>query len=225
MSTTFETTGHKEVFKAIHRSQHCQRNFDLTKEIPQADLELLKVAATQCPSKQNQAHYRVHFITNRDVIEKIYAQTDGFTVSRNPDGTLIANVHGKETIPNTQVLANLLVVLEDYEKRPMFANFNAQDVTKHKKAEAVKMFDRNVAVGIAAGYLNLTASMLGYGTGCCSCMNHAAIKEILGFTGEPLLLMGIGYKDPSRNRRESQVDETFMFPTKKKQDIEVKIWN
>ena len=67
-----ESYGHKEIFKAIQRSQRCQRNFDLDKVIPQSDLELLKEAATQCPSKNNVACYKVHFITDQDIIKKVY---------------------------------------------------------------------------------------------------------------------------------------------------------
>lgn len=213
-----------EMFKAIHRSQHCQRNWDLTKEIPEEDLELLKVAATQCPSKQNKAYYKVHLITNREIIEAVHGTTDGFTVSEQ-DGKLVADVHGDKTVTNSQVLANLLVVLEDYEKRPLFKNFNLEDVNKDSMSEAVKLFDRNVAVGIAAGYLNVVASLMGYETGCCSCMSHAKVKEILNLEGQPLLLMGIGFKDENRNRRIHEKNDNFVFPTKPKQDIPVQVWS
>jgi nitroreductase len=39
--------------KAIHKSQHVQRNWDLNKSIPEEDLELIAEAVTQAPSKQN----------------------------------------------------------------------------------------------------------------------------------------------------------------------------
>ena len=225
MSNIFKDLyGHKEVFKAIFRSQHCQRNWDLTKEFPEEDLELLKVAATQCPSKQNKAYYKVHFITNRSIIEAVHETTKGFNVSEK-DGKLVADVYGDKTVTNSQVLANLLIVLEDYQKQPLFKNFNLEDINKDEKSQAVKLFDRNVAVGVAAGYLNVVASLLGYSTGCCSCMTHSKIKEILDLENEPLLLMGIGFKDETRNRRVHEKDENFIFPTKPKQDIPIKIWD
>ena len=96
---------HNEVKKAILRSQHCQRNWDLTKQIPEADLDVLINAVTQCPSKQNIAFYKIHFVTNRSHIEKIHDATDGFTISYEP----------LKTTTNTQVLANLLVVFEETE--------------------------------------------------------------------------------------------------------------
>ena len=61
-----------ELYKAVHSAQHCQRNFDLSKKMPTEDIKTLVTAATQCPSKQNIAFYKLHIITNRDVIDEIY---------------------------------------------------------------------------------------------------------------------------------------------------------
>ena len=44
-----------EIIKAIHRSQHTQRNYDLSKTIPVEDIKTIITSATQCPSKQNVA--------------------------------------------------------------------------------------------------------------------------------------------------------------------------
>ena len=46
---------HTDIKKSIIRSQHCQRNWDLAKEVYEADLELMLHSVTQCPSKQNAA--------------------------------------------------------------------------------------------------------------------------------------------------------------------------
>jgi hypothetical protein len=81
--------------------------------------------------------------------------------------------------------------------------------------------DQQMAVGIAAGYANVTSAMMGYGTGCCACFDHNAIEDLLNLDGPVLLMMGIGYKDPSRNRREHH-KTGFVFPTKPKQKIKVK---
>ena len=89
-----------EISKAIVKSQHCQRNFDLTKKIPDEDFELLKKSVTECPSKNNIAFYKVHFIEDRYLIEDIHEQTRGFVTNQHESGY--------ET--NTQVLANLLVL-------------------------------------------------------------------------------------------------------------------
>ena len=92
----------KILTKAIDRSQHCQRNFDLSKSIPEADMKKMVHAVTQCPSKQNVALYEAHFITNRDVIEEMHTTTQGFDYPDENGGVAYQT--------NSQVLANLVIV-------------------------------------------------------------------------------------------------------------------
>lgn len=214
MEQKFSTS---DITKAIHRSQHTQRNFDLSKEMPAEHLELFKVAATQCPSKQNIAHYKIHMITNRDVIEKVHALTP------------IMRHDGKGMTSNSQVLANLLVVFEEYRDMSNAKDQGRNDETtmlyakgqNDQRAYDVLERDANVAVGIAAGYLNLVGGLMGYGTGCCQCMDEPAVMEVLGLTGRPLLLMGIGFKNEDLNRRVHHSQPDFVFPTRSKQEIPV----
>lgn len=211
---------HKAIRKAVLKSQHCQRNFDLSRNIQEEDIELLKVAVSQCPSKQNLAFYKVHFILDRDIIEKIYEQTKGFGI--DPDNYQT----------NSQCLANLLVLFEanspyeltkgeDLKIRNEQVKALAETQEDTEKSLSILKRDRDQAVGIAAGYLNLTASLLGYVTGCCACFNKEKVQSILSLKNEPLLLMGIGFKDFSRNRREHHKDKNFVFPSFKKQPVEV----
>jgi len=211
---------HKEITKAIIRSQHCQRNWDLTREIPEDDLDLILTAATQCPSKQNIAYYNLHVVTDRSVIEALHDQTKGFTISYNS--------LDKQT--NSQVLANLVLVFEESNwsenktKDQVFRNeetFKFIKNTADQSALDTLNRDKHMAVGVAAGYVNLTASLLGYATGCCACFDPNGIKQVLGLEKHPLLLMGIGYKNPLINRRVHHKDHSFVFPTKEKQPIQV----
>tara|TARA_B100002019_G_scaffold284252_1_gene291681 strand:- start:2244 stop:2891 length:648 start_codon:yes stop_codon:yes gene_type:complete len=208
---------HTEIKKAVIRSQHCQRNWDLNKEIPQEDLDLIVHAATQCPSKQNVAFYKVHFITNRDVIESVHDKTAGFTNYETG---------GSET--NSQTLANLLIAFEeeDYiDRHTTDTVFRNDELLAHdndeitQKQKDVLARDRFMAIGIAAGYVNLTASMLGYGTGCCACFNENDIAETIGAKNPIKLLMGVGFKNVDKNRRVHHKSD-FVFPTKAKQEIE-----
>ena len=209
---------HNEIRKAILKSQHCQRNFDLNRTFPEEDIELLKTAVSQCPSKQNIAFYKVHFIFDRPTIESLHKETRGFTVG---DGT-------HQT--NSQVLANLVVVFEEIapakDNNQFYTNEQLEKVatgTASKEDIQTLENDKKLAVGIAAGYLNLTATFLGYSTGCCSCFNGGNIKKILGFNGSVLLMMGVGFKDTARNRREHHLDKNFIFPSKRKQPIEINV--
>tara|TARA_B110000503_G_scaffold58423_1_gene93436 strand:- start:3602 stop:4249 length:648 start_codon:yes stop_codon:yes gene_type:complete len=207
---------HIEIKKAVVRSQHCQRNWDLQKEIPQHDIDLLAYSVSNCPSKQNIAFYKAHFITNRDVIEEIHSKTAGFK-----------NYETGEYETNSQTLANLLIAFEaeDYMARhiddTVFRNdemwaFDEGKMTDREKAVLER--DTFMAIGIAAGYVNLTASMLGYGTGCCACFNEGEISNIIGAKNPIKLLMGVGFKNPEVNRRIHH-STGFVFPTKTKQEI------
>ena len=212
---------HCEVRKAILKSQHCQRNFDLEQTFPPEDIELLKTAVSQCPSKQNVAFYKCHFVFDRDLINKIHEKTRGFTV-KTKDGEV-------DYQTNSQSLANLVILFEgicptqlntkQYTNDQIEAVFKG---TATKKDFDILKQDKLLAVGIAAGYLNLVASLMGYVTGCCSCFDEEEdIMKIAGLKGPLLLIMGIGFKDVSRNRREHHIDKDFIFPSKRKQPIEI----
>ena len=212
----------ENIEKAIHRSQHTQRNWDLSREIPQDDIDLLITSATQCPSKQNVAHYRVHAVTNRDLIEAIHSKTDGFTIGYKVP----------RSVTNSQVLANLLIVLEPIspqvtDSKDAYRNDQTlalADGTIDAGKQAILDRDLHMSIGIAAGYLNMTGALLGYGTGCCACFDPKGIQGLLNLENEPILLMGIGFKDPNLNRRVHHKDHTFVFPTKAKQEIQVTYW-
>ena len=211
-----------EIEKAVLRSQHCQRNFDLTKKIPDEDFELLKKSVTECPSKNNIAFYKVHFIEDRYLIEDIHEQTRGFVTNQHESGY--------ET--NTQVLANLLVLFERHLPNNRLSDDDVvrNEQTRHFEKtgewedEELLTKDIHTSLGIAAGYLNLTASLLGYRTGCCQCMNSEKVQEVALLEDIPLLLMGIGYHQEGVNRRQHHIRDDFLFRSKKKMPIETKVW-
>ncbi|SVD69285.1 uncharacterized protein METZ01_LOCUS422139, partial [marine metagenome] len=119
-------TKNMELFKAIHRAQHVQRNFDLNKSMPEQDIATIITAASQCPSKQNVAFYKIHAITNRDVIEEIYECTtcdpdSAPEASGSKFGRSFYKSRDQAYPENPQVLGNLVLVFEEYEN---FYNYN-----------------------------------------------------------------------------------------------------
>jgi hypothetical protein len=214
---------HTEVKKAIIRSQHCQRNWDLQKQIPKDDIDLIIHSVTNCPSKQNISFYKVHAITNRQVIENIHDNTSGFL-----------NYETGKNETNSQVLANLVLAfeVEDYMSRHTTDTVHRNDemwayddgkLTAAQKKSLEK--DAHMAIGIAAGYANLISSMLNYGTGCCACFDADEVATVVGAKNPIKLLMGIGIKDETRPRREHHTKPEFVFPTKSKQEIQVNFIN
>jgi nitroreductase len=209
----------KYLESSVIRAQKCQRNWDLSKTIPQEDIDLIINAATNCPSKQNMNLYKLHVITDRDKIEEIYELTETFSGHRK----------------NPQVLAHLLLAFEEAdptEPRSSDAKrlyWNGQskgdrptDISDEERQEGLKSFegdkmsvrnDRNQAIGVAAGFSNMVATVLGYNTGCCKCLHQDGAKTILGNEQRIALMMGIGIKDETKPRREDhdqgQIVESF----------------
>ena len=85
----------------IINSQRCQRNWDLTRQVTEEDLQTLKTAVTNCPSKQNVLFYKVVFIQNREIIEKIHKSSDCYAYSFEP----------RKDTTNPQILANTICCL------------------------------------------------------------------------------------------------------------------
>ncbi len=195
--------------KAIHKSQHVQRNWDLSKSIPEEDLELIAEAVTQAPSKQNVTFFKPYFITDRAIIERVHRSTPGFLIVDGKQGGKAPS--GKRLTTNPQTLANLLIVFaKDFDKE------DAEKKTDVSHLENVMEADMHQAIGVAAGYTNLTSAMLGYSTGCCSCCNKDEIQKILDIPHKPVLLMGVGFPDESKSRREHHLMPHLTFPTKRK---------
>ena len=201
--------------RTIAKSQQCNRNWDLSKQIPEDDLKTMEQAVTQCSSKQNRVFYKVLHTQDREKIEAIHDATDGFTygLQKDEDDNYL-------TTTNPQTLANSLFVFAKAE-RHFVKNENERVRTAGENDNGIGEdetfhLDENRSIGIAAGYLTLTANLLGYESGCCQCFDEDKVKNILGLDDEVFLLMGIGYGDKTRLRTEHHNDPSFVFPSFKK---------
>lgn len=185
--------------------QHCQRNYDLHQTMNEADVDLIIHAATQCPSKQNLDFYSVYAIEDRATIEAIYENTQTARGRKNP-----------------QVLGHVLLVFVSNPDVVDHELINVRNSEQRNRDLPTMLEDMHQAVGVAAGFVNVTASMLGYRTGCNKCFDHDAIRSILNLKDNqiPLLMMGVGIKDNTRNRREEH-NTGKMIDTFKKVPIKV----
>ena len=206
----------KMLKETIHESQKCQRNWDLNAQISEEDKKLIVESATNCPSKKNLNYYNLHVIEDRKKIEEIHKNTKGFgpiysdydSEKREENAYDEKRQEEGEMYTNSQVLGQMLLAFTKNE-----------DALLQRQKKDDWSEDRSMAIGIAAGYVNVVATQLGYATGCCKCMDSKAVKDVLGET--PILLMGVGCADKTRDRREHHT-ENFVFPTlKKNKNIEV----
>lgn len=216
----------------LWNSQRCQRNWDLTKEIPESDQNLLLHAIKSAPSKQNEKHFKVFVISNYDARKKIYDCTknfahdaDGESLCYYPDGTI--NYKNQ-----SQLMGNLLFVFcrdknNTYRSSESFAG--SKFVEEDKNVSRSGLLDMRTpeqkrkvqekynsmglhAIGISVGYLLVTAHLLGYKTGCSNGFDTQPVVEITG-NEYPEIIVAVGYDDKSRDRREEHFDRTRLFPS------------
>lgn len=222
---------HKTLHDVITIAQKCQRNYDLSKPIPQEHIDLIVESVTQCPSKQNLAFYNVHVVTNPDTIEKVHDYSYG--VSAHDDNL---------SISNPQVLGGVALVFtarsDGYSQGNTYRNSECRhleeelssdepDSTTMARIQQRYEADQNMAVGVAAGYSTLVAGLLGYRSGCSKCIMGPEIHNLLNMDADehPILMMGIGHNNPEKNRRIHAKNDYFRFPTHPKQPITVTMHN
>ena len=199
--------------RTIAKSQQCNRNWDLSKQIPEDDIKTMKQSVTQCSSKQNRVFYKVLYTQDRDKIEAIHDATDGFTYGLQKDEN-----DNYLTTTNPQVLANTLFVFaKDNDENRGVRTTDENELGMGEARNFIEgKTDEDRAIGIAAGYLTLTANLLGYESGCCQCFENETVRDILGLDDDVFLLMGVGYGDKTRGRKEHHMDPSFTFPSFKK---------
>lgn len=189
----------------IAESNSTQRNWNLYKDVD-ADIDLLLTDALQnAPSKQNLPFYIAHLCSDRDLIEKIHANTMGYYDASN----IIR--------PNDQVLAHRLIAFEAYEEPNKY--YENMDVEQYN---TLVRRDQLMAVGIASGYVNLVAHQHGLKTGYCACHNDTAIRDLLEADGEIITMIGVGHPDTSKDKNDSMYGD-YKYKSRPKKKIEVLI--
>jgi hypothetical protein len=125
----------------------------------------------------------------------------------------------------------MLLIFSKKQKLTQGRHKEVSEASVDLEAQRIVENDTHVAIGLAAGYVNLTASLIGLETGCCSCvMNYQALKDMLNIDNDPILLMGVGYKNTDKSRREHSLAGTQehtdnkwveKFNTLKKESIKI----
>jgi nitroreductase len=216
-----------------------QRNYNLSKDVPQDDLDTLIYAAANSPSKQNETHYSLHVYTDQNIIKQIYNHTKKFTMIRDQqDQTESFKVENDifiqddtKSVTNSQIYANVLFVYVAEQGDTRGSQHRA--AKENPNSTAAKVYSEQVAysMGISVGELILSAGLLGYKTGICSALDTRPIRDILGIKQNPKLLVGVGIpncqlgrtqhsevlnKDVPEKFRTGELEEHWNFPTFKK---------
>ena len=199
-----------DIKKAVDIAQRAQRNYDLSKSLPDDHLETLMYVAANSPSKQNETHYSLHVYTDPKTIKSVYDHTKKFTLVNDIKDTkdlFGIDENGKywqndnQSVKNSQILANVLFV---YVKDEGDARGGTHIVGKQNRdSRAMALYNEQIdySIGISIGQVILSATLLGYRTGLCSAMDDSSIKKLLRLSSRPKMLVGIGFPNEGVDRR------------------------
>lgn len=198
--------------RAVENARQCQRNWDLSKTIPEEHIDHWIHLATNAPSKQDESFFDLYVLTDRDKIDYLYKDhTWGFTmlpgmkdwVSRNP-----------------QMGANVLFLFNRKLPESDIRN-NEKDGSFREANHPHRINNQYTSIGIASGIVSFSANTMGYATGYGK--NFGFIEqpkhsqeiwgEVLGIPKEENQLtysLGIGYPDPDLEWYQSKDNKDFL---------------
>jgi nitroreductase len=189
----------KQIIDSIRQ---CQRNWDLSKDIPREHLDHLIYAATHSPSKQDEAYYNLHVIINKELIQELLNHTFAFSVPVVPNQFVI-------NLRNTQMGANAYFLWA--RKDPP----TQREITLDGVAYATDVNRRKenayAMIGISMGLVSYAAGSLGYKTGFNT--NHgqadgmAIWKSKLSIPDNEDITFGLGIGFPQEGRARNETDE------------------
>lgn len=179
---------------AVDSARRCQRNWDLTKTIPEEHIDHWVYLATHAPSKQDESFFDLYIVTDREKIDFLMREHSwGFTA-----------VDGKDwVVRNPQMGANALFVFNRKMNEEEVRNFDK--FGERRDPNATSRWDNAyTAIGIASGIVAFSANSMGYKTGYGKNFgyketpenSHEVWGETLGIPkGERRLTysLGIGY--------------------------------
>lgn len=209
--------------QAILITRRCQRNWDLSKQIPQEHIDHWIYLCENSPSKQDEVRYALCVITDQKIRETIY-----------DDYCWGSHRHGVDSGRNTQVGANALFVFGETESFTDNEN-DVVGVDNDRDSDNVSDgFDYrsdinfNRDIGIAMGIVAFSAGMMGYSTGFNTNViynkhNHKDWMNLLGYEEyfRPRVVLGIGYPDPTLKWFESR-DLEYIEPDPRETDLDTK---
>lgn len=173
----------EDLILASANAEHCQRNWDHSKSIPEEHVNALIDIATNMPTKANEPYYKLVISTDRTVNREFYK----VAVDPNNPNTLVRNA---------QVDAH--VVFTWFENVPDGLDADLNRLGHYDNW----VLNSRTAMGISSGAVALAANAMGYRTGYNQCFDSEdIIKIILKSTGEtdrnlykkPHYQLGIGF--------------------------------
>ena len=201
----------KEI-KGIDNTRKCQRNWDLSKDVPQEHIDHWIYLATNSPSKQDESFFDLYVLTDREKINFLCKDHSwGFTMESGKD----------KVVRNPQIGANVLFCFNKKSDDSDVRNFDEYGNPRDPNSDSFEWSNPFTSIGIASGIVAFSANMMGYRTGYAKCMTYKQTpkesKEVWGETlGIPkaenqlAFCLGIGYPDETLEWNQSKDNNEYL---------------
>ena len=204
----------------------CQRNWDLTIDIPESHLNTLVDVAMNMPTKQNVLAYELIVLTKRKDIEHLYSlavatKRDNPTGSEFKDSDLFRNNQVNASLLFIWIRSNRIQENKNYYYKEKIDSADYKDLSN-------TMTDIQVnAIGISSGATALAANMLGYKTGFNNCFlkeeTNKWISDNITDTNFTLVnSLGIGKPLKAYKRNQVIIDDKIKFTAQLKEPFKEK---
>ena len=177
-------THHSAILDVIRERYSCRRYS--SRAVEPEKLDILKEAVRWAPSACNRQPYTFHFISDREILDRI-----------------------SEAVPVGPVSANAWM-----KTAPLIAAaVGSKELVYHKIAQVVDADYHRTDAVIAMDHLSLVATELGLGTCWVGWFHRRKVGRVLGLKRgeEVVILMTVGYPDrePPKERKRKEKGELF----------------
>lgn len=198
---------------AIDTARRCQRNWDLSKTIPEEHINHWIYLATHAPSKQDESFFDLYVVTDREKIDYLMREHSwGFT--------MIPNIKKDWVVRNPQMGGNVLFCFNRKMNEEEVRNFDKFGHVRDPNATS-RWDNAYTAIGIASGIVAFSAANMGYVTGYGKNFGYKEKPkfsqhewgDVLGVAREENKLtysLAIGFPDENLKWYESKDNDDFL---------------
>ena len=187
----------KELLTAVTNSQHCQRNWDLSKKIDPETIDWLMTVRYSTPTKQNLDTFEVVCIKDRSIIQQFSKAATNPDYNSDLLGNNLKTQMKRGRNQNPQTDSNLLFLFfhkpdeRTSDIRQLREGGNPEEKMKYKHCTGFEM-------GLSASAIAIAANGIGLRSGFCRCIWHdilpQAILDQYNLDKNNLeIMLGIGY--------------------------------
>ena len=203
--------------------RRCQRNWDVTKKIPNEHIQKLSHIAKYAPSKQDEGYFDLMIIKSRDIINQVHERSVGFSVHDENGNPL-------PEWKNPQTSANVLFMW--FKKTPSTvrnfyqtkSNPNEVNGSPKRNDDPNRRDNALISIGISMGLTAWNAAELGYVTGFSKNIDSEYdLQTVLNYDKnlEPMYALGIGFPDQNLPHNVSHEGNEYHSFSQYEKDIKI----